>query len=188
MAAAGSVVPATVTCSSAIASSSADCVFGVARLISSASSTWLNSGPSTKTSSRRPSSRSRMIACSGDVGWHQVDRELDPVEAQVERLAERTNDQRLASTRHSLDQHVAAGEERHQDLLEDLACPTITRETCSRILRTSRGTPRISLSPLSMLHSSDRAIRDSVTRVKILCTIFSYSTGTCARRTASSSR
>ena len=54
------VVPATVTWSSAIASSSDDCVFGVARLISSASSTWLKIGPSTKTSSRRPSSRSRM--------------------------------------------------------------------------------------------------------------------------------
>ena len=39
------VTPSTVACSSAIASSSALCVRGIARLISSASSNWVNSGP-----------------------------------------------------------------------------------------------------------------------------------------------
>ena len=39
------VTPSTVTCCSAIASSSADCVFGIARLISSTSRTFANTGP-----------------------------------------------------------------------------------------------------------------------------------------------
>ena len=38
-------VPSQVTLPSSMASSSADCVFGVARLISSASSTWVKTGP-----------------------------------------------------------------------------------------------------------------------------------------------
>ena len=41
----GRVTPSTVTCCSAIASSSADCVFGVARLISSTSTTFAKTGP-----------------------------------------------------------------------------------------------------------------------------------------------
>jgi hypothetical protein len=40
------VVPSTVTCSSSIASSRADWVFGGARLISSARTTFANTGPS----------------------------------------------------------------------------------------------------------------------------------------------
>ena len=39
------VTPSTVTCCSAIASSSADCVFGIARLISSTRRMFANSGP-----------------------------------------------------------------------------------------------------------------------------------------------
>ena len=48
------VSPSTVTCCSAIASSSADCVFGIARLISSTSTTFANTGPA-GTRSRAPS-------------------------------------------------------------------------------------------------------------------------------------
>ena len=47
----GRVRPSTVTCRSAIASSKADCVRGVARLISSARITWANTGPGWKTNS-----------------------------------------------------------------------------------------------------------------------------------------
>ena len=50
-------------------------------------------------------------ARAGDVGRHQVDGELDAVEAQVQRLPERAHDQRLAGTRHALDEHVPAGEQ-----------------------------------------------------------------------------
>jgi hypothetical protein len=41
-----------VICRSAIASSSADCVFGIARLISSTSTTFANSGPGRNSKSR----------------------------------------------------------------------------------------------------------------------------------------
>ncbi len=43
--------PSTVTRARSITSSSADCVFGVARLISSASTTFANTGPFLKTNS-----------------------------------------------------------------------------------------------------------------------------------------
>jgi hypothetical protein len=46
------VVPSTVTCCSAIASSSADCVFGIARLISSTSTTFAKIGPGRNSKSR----------------------------------------------------------------------------------------------------------------------------------------
>ena len=46
------VTPSTVTCPSAIASSSADCVFGVARLISSTRSTFAKIGPGRNSKSR----------------------------------------------------------------------------------------------------------------------------------------
>ncbi len=48
----GRVTPSTVTCRSAIASSSADCVFGIARLISSTSRTFAKTGPGRNSKSR----------------------------------------------------------------------------------------------------------------------------------------
>ena len=46
------MTPSTVTCCSAIASSSADCVFGIARLISSTRTTLANTGPGLNSKSR----------------------------------------------------------------------------------------------------------------------------------------
>src|SRR5579862_1981071 len=60
---------------------------------------------------------------SGHVGGHQVDRELDPAERQVQGLGKRAHDQRLAGARHAFDQHVAAGEEGNENLVEHLAVP-----------------------------------------------------------------
>ena len=48
--------PSTVTRARSITSSSADCVFGVARLISSASTTFANTGPGLNTNNRSRSS------------------------------------------------------------------------------------------------------------------------------------
>ncbi|MNT57079.1 hypothetical protein D3C72_1944260 [compost metagenome] len=45
----GRVAPSTVTCFSSMASSRALCVLGLARLISSASRIWVNTGPGWKT-------------------------------------------------------------------------------------------------------------------------------------------
>ena len=46
------MAPSTVTCCSAIASSRADCVFGIARLISSTRTTFANTGPALNSKSR----------------------------------------------------------------------------------------------------------------------------------------
>ena len=55
------IVPPTVTLCSCIASSRADCVFGVARLISSASTIWAKIGPDWKLKTRWPSASSLMM-------------------------------------------------------------------------------------------------------------------------------
>ena len=54
-----------------------------------------------------------------DVGRHQVGRELDAVELQVDALGERLDQQRLGEPGHAAQQAVAAGEERDQDLADD---------------------------------------------------------------------
>ena len=46
------VTPSTVTCCSAIASNNADCVFGIARLISSTRTTFAKIGPGRNSKSR----------------------------------------------------------------------------------------------------------------------------------------
>ena len=58
---------------------------------------------------------------AGDVGGHQVGRELDPLEAHVADLRERARDQRLGESRVVLEQHVSVGEEREQARLERAA-------------------------------------------------------------------
>ncbi len=58
-----------------------------------------------------------------DVGGHQVGRELDALEAQVQNLGQRLDQQRLGQARHAGDQAVPAREERHQDLIDHLVLP-----------------------------------------------------------------
>ena len=58
---------------------------------------------------------------AGDVGRHQVGRELNPVELELEHLRERRNEQRLRQPGHADDQAVAADEQRRQHELDDLA-------------------------------------------------------------------
>src|SRR4051794_1459395 len=52
-----------------------------------------------------------------DVRRHQVRRELDAVELQVNRLRQAFDQQRFRQPRHAAEQHVSAGEKRGQDLL-----------------------------------------------------------------------
>ncbi len=54
------------------------------------------------------------------VGGHQVGRELDAAEAQVERPRQRLHQQRLGQAGHALQQSVPAGQQREQHLLDDL--------------------------------------------------------------------
>jgi hypothetical protein len=54
-----------------------------------------------------------------DVRRHQVGRELDAAELQVDGVGECLDQQRLGQPRHAAQQAMAAGEERGQDLLDD---------------------------------------------------------------------
>ena len=56
---------------------------------------------------------------AGDVGGHQVGRELDAIERQAERVGERAHEQRLGGSGHARDQAVAADEQRQQQVLDD---------------------------------------------------------------------
>ena len=97
---------------SAIASSSAACVFGGVRLISSASSRLVKIGPAAEFET------ARLHVVDGraeQVGGQQVGGELHAGELQAERRGEGPRDQRLAKPGKVLDQHVTAGEHRGQD-------------------------------------------------------------------------
>ena len=53
---------------------------------------------------------------SGDVGGHEVGRELDALEPDVERQRERADEQRLGRPGDAFEQHVTAGEQAHHHL------------------------------------------------------------------------
>ena len=55
---------------------------------------------------------------AGDVRGHQVGRELDALELQVENLGQRADHQRLGQAGHADQQAVAAGEDGGEDLLD----------------------------------------------------------------------
>jgi hypothetical protein len=58
---------------------------------------------------------------AGDVGRHQVGRELDALEFQVEQLGQRFDQQGLGQPRRARQQAVAARQDRHQQLIDDRA-------------------------------------------------------------------
>ena len=58
---------------------------------------------------------------AGDVGRHQVGRELDAVERAVDDVGDGPDEHRLAEPGHALEQHVAVGEEAGQRLADELA-------------------------------------------------------------------
>ena len=57
---------------------------------------------------------------AGDVRGHQVRRELDPAESQLQRLGQRADHQRLGDARHAFQNAVALAEHRDQQFIEDL--------------------------------------------------------------------
>ena len=70
-----------------------------------------------------PAARRRVVlddVGAGDVGRHQVGRELDAIELQLEHFRERRDQQRLREAGHADDEAVAADEEREQDQLDDV--------------------------------------------------------------------
>ena len=100
--------PSTLTCRSSIASSSAAWVFGGVRLISSASSRLVNTGPAPELELRG----ARVVdQRAGDVAGHQVGGELHPLEVQLQCRGQGANQQRLRDTRNPFQQHVAAAQQ-----------------------------------------------------------------------------
>ena len=102
-----------------MASSSADCVLGGVRLISSASRTLAKIGPGTKVQLRWPvteSSSMMSVPVMSDgirsgVNWMR--RKLRPSASR-----QRAHQQRFRGARHARDQAMAADEERDQNLLD----------------------------------------------------------------------
>ena len=110
------VTPSIVTCRSCIASSSAACVFGGARLISSPSRRLAKTGPGRNSKSAVALVEDRR---AGHVRRHQVGRELDAREARGDgHRRERPRDERLRQAGEVLDQHVTVGEQAEQHQLE----------------------------------------------------------------------
>ena len=108
-------MPPSDTWRSAITSSSADCTFAGARLISSASTKLANTGPS---STSKRSIEGAVDAGADDVRRQQVGRELDAGERAAERPGERRHHERLAEAGHAFEQAVPAGDERDEHPLE----------------------------------------------------------------------
>ena len=58
-----------------------------------------------------------------DVGRHQVRRELNAIEAQIDRLGQLLDEERLGQAGNAAKQTVPAGEKRHQNLAHDALLP-----------------------------------------------------------------
>ena len=74
------------------------------------------------------------------IARQQIGRELDAPEAQAERLRERAHRGGLRETRHAVDERVTAGEQRHQQALEQRALPDddaahLVEDPLERVLR-----------------------------------------------------
>ena len=57
---------------------------------------------------------------AGDVARHQVGRELDPLEGEVEGFGQARNEERLGQTRHAHQERMAPREDRNHDLVDHL--------------------------------------------------------------------
>ena len=110
------VTPSIVTCCSAIASSSADCVFGIARLISSTRTTFAKTGPGRNSKSRsrwlKTESPVTSVGCRSGVHWMRE--KVAPSIA----AGDRAREDGLRGPGDVLEQHVAAADERGQHELD----------------------------------------------------------------------
>ena len=132
----GCVTPPAVTRCSSIACSSAAWVLGGVRLISSASSTLVNTGPGTNRKRRWPVVGLLLEHVrAGDVGGHQVGRELDAVALERERLREARDERGLGQAGHADEQAVAAREQGDQQQLDHRLLADDARRSCSMISR-----------------------------------------------------
>jgi hypothetical protein len=97
-----------------MASSRALCTLGLARLISSASSTWAKTGPGESETAAGGDQRSQ----PQQVGRQQIGGELHPPAVEPQHLRQGMGQGGLAHAGQILDQQVAAGQQGHQRYLE----------------------------------------------------------------------
>ena len=116
----GRVSPATVTARSCMASSSADWVLGVARLISSASTRLAKIGPRSEAEAAPPGLVLLQHLGAEDVGRHEVGGELDPAERQIDRRRQGLEEHGLAQAGHAFEQHVALAQHADEDVAHEL--------------------------------------------------------------------
>ena len=101
-------------------SSSAACVRGGIRLISSASRNCVNTGPLCKRKLIRLRRKNRRAQ---NVRGHHVRRSLHPAKHQRKKSRQRLHRKRLRHARHAFHQRMAAAQQRQQRLLDQLLLP-----------------------------------------------------------------
>ncbi len=116
----GRGLPSTLTWRSSIASSSAACVLGGVRLISSASSRLVNTGPEWNSNSAVRASYTKR---AGDIAGHQVGGELHTLEFELQRRRQCPHQQRLRDAGNALEQHVASAQQRDHQAADDCVLP-----------------------------------------------------------------
>ncbi len=102
-----------------MASSSADWVLGVARLISSARRIWLKTGPCWKRNSL-PLLGVDDDGGAGDVGGHEVGRELDAPEVEREGAGKGADEEGFTEAGDAFKQRMPVTEEADEDAVDDV--------------------------------------------------------------------
>ena len=142
------------TCRSCIASSNAACVLGGVRLISSARIMLREQ----RTFQETPLAGPRRAVLlddlrAGDVRRHQVGRELNAAEGQVQRPRQRADHQRLGQPGHAFQQAVPAAEQRDQQFFDHLL---LADDHLGQLLRIfSRASPSLRMAADSKCPLSD---------------------------------
>ena len=113
-------VPATVTCCSCIACSSADCVRGLARLISSAIKQLGEDRAGEEAEAALAGLAFLQHLGAENVGGHEVGRELDAPRVEPEHDAHGLDELGLGEARHAEQERMAAGQDGDERLLDDL--------------------------------------------------------------------
>ena len=72
---------------------------------------------------------------AGDVGRHQIGRELDAAEFERQRFGQRADQQRFRQARHADQQAMAAGEHGDEQLFDHFCCPTMTFDNSAAMRR-----------------------------------------------------
>ena len=75
--------------------------------------------PGTKLHDAMPSIVIHKNVRTNDVRWHQIRRELNTTEVQMQRVTKRSNQERLSQTRYTFKEHVTTRKECPQRLIND---------------------------------------------------------------------